>query len=56
MTHDEELIVIHVMKQIADRERKHIEWTNGMLDMLCKELNIDIPERVPQVERRKKGD
>ena len=38
-------IIIHVLKTIADRERLHIAWLNGILDELAKELGITIPER-----------
>ena len=40
-----EEMVLHTMKQIAHRERIHIEWVNGMLDTMCHELGIAIPER-----------
>ena len=45
MTQDEQEIILHTMKSIADRERKHIDWVNGMLDEMCKLVNITIPER-----------
>ena len=45
MTTEEKKLVMHTLKGIADRERKHIEWVNGILDSLCYELKITIPER-----------
>ena len=45
MTKHEEEIVRHTMKKIADRERKHIDWVNGMLDSLYRDLNMPRPER-----------
>ena len=45
ITEDEKKIIVHVLKDIADRERRHIEWVNGILDSMCHELNITIPER-----------
>jgi len=50
MTKHEEEIVRHTMKEIAERERKHIDWVNGMLDTLYRELNIQ------KLERRNGGD
>lgn len=45
MNKDESELLIHTMKAIAKAERKHIEYVNGMFDMLCKELGVIIPER-----------
>jgi len=52
MTQDEQELILHTMKGIADSQKREIEYRNGLLDMMCKELNIQIPERRVNGERR----
>jgi len=54
MTEHEKEIVLHIMKEIAVKQRQHIEWVNGRFDSMFKMLNIEIPER--RIENRRKSD
>lgn len=54
MTKDEQEIILHTMKAIADSQRREVKYRNDMLDMMCKELNVQVPERRENGERREK--
>jgi len=45
VTDHEKEIVLHVMKEIAAKERQCIDSINESLDTMCKQLHIEIPER-----------
>lgn len=52
MNQDETELILHTMKAIADSQRREVKYRNDMLDMMCKELNIEIPCRRENGERR----
>ena len=52
MTKDEQDLILHTLKAIADSQRREVEHRNGLLDMMCSELNINIPCRRDKGERR----
>jgi len=45
-------LILHTMKAIADSHRRETQYCHEMLDMMCKELNVEIPERRKSGERR----
>ncbi len=45
-------LILHTLKSIADSQRREVKYRNGLLDMMCKELNISIPCRRENGERR----
>jgi len=53
MTEDERELILHILKSIADSHRRETKYCHDMLDQMCNELNIYIPERRENGERRK---
>ena len=53
MTLEEQELVLHTMKAIAESHRRETQYCHEMLDMMAKELNIEIPERRDSGGRRK---
>ena len=52
MKQDETEIVLHTMKGIANKEREFMQYVNQMLEQMCRELNLQMPDRRNGVDRR----
>jgi len=52
MTDSDRDLILHTMKAIADSQRREVQYRNDMLDMMMKELNVQIPERRENGDRR----
>ena len=55
LTQDQEEIILHTMKAIADSWRRHNKYTHDMIDDMAKELNIEVPDRRINGDRRIDG-
>lgn len=56
MTQEEQNIILHTMKGLADARKRFNNYCDELLDMMCHELNVHIPERRVNGERRREYD
>ena len=52
MNQDETELILHTMKAIADSQRREVQYRNDLLDMMMRELNVQMPERRSDGDRR----
>ena len=55
MNPEEQDLILHAVKDIAESQRKEMEYRNQILDSLLKDLNVHIPERREYGDRRHCG-
>ena len=52
MTPEEQDLILHTLKSIDESQKRHDKHKEGVLDMMFKELNVHIPERRENGDRR----
>jgi len=53
MTLDDAEIVLHTIKAIEASYKRHDQYKDAMYDQMFKELNVQIPERRKEGDRRR---